>query len=323
MAIFQVMETLPHAAGRVADLEGNITRVIRGKQEVVRLAVITLLSRGHLLLEDVPGVGKTTLAHSLANSLGLSFKRIQFTSDLFPSDILGVSVYHPENGEFLFRPGPLFAHIVLADEINRTTPKTQSAFLEAMSDARVTVDRTTHRLPSPFMVVATQNPLEFEGTYPLPESQMDRFTMRLAMGYPDRDSEASLYTAGRIADPARDLTPVMSGEEVESLQSRAEAARVAAPIIDYLVRIVEASRSHPRISLGVSPRGGMTLLAAARARAMVEGRDFVVPDDVKALAVPVLAHRLVLDQRAGGFGRRREDAEAVIDEILDATPVPL
>jgi MoxR-like ATPase len=318
------MESRPvTAAGRIQELSGSIARVIRGKDDVISLAVIALLARGHLLLEDVPGVGKTTLAQSLANSLGLSFKRIQFTSDLFPSDILGVSVYHPENGEFLFRPGPLFAHIVLADEINRTTPKTQSAFLEAMSDSKVTVDRQTHLLPSPFMVIATQNPLEFEGTYPLPESQMDRFSMRLAMGYPDRGAEAALYTEGRIANPARDLSPVMSGEEVEALQAAAEAVVVTPAIVDYVVALVTGSRSHPRVSLGVSPRGGMTLLAAARARALVQGRDYVTPDDIKALAVPVLAHRLVLDQRTGGFGRRREDAELVIDEILDATPVPL
>jgi MoxR-like ATPase len=298
----------------LARLEESIGRALVGKPDVVRLAVIGLLARGHLLIEDVPGVGKTTLAAALARSIGVAFQRIQFTSDMLPSDILGVSVYQPARGEFVFKPGPLFTNIVLADEINRTTPKTQSSLLEAMNEAQVSLDHSTYPLPRPFMVLATQNPLEYEGTHALPESQLDRFLLRLRIGYPDRADEKAILRGGGGAPPET-LAPVLSAADVVALQAETEKVRAGDAVLDYLVALVGATRASPLLALGVSPRGSLGLLRAAQARARLDGRDFVVPDDVKTLAVSVLAHRVL--PRSGA-----PDAETVVRVLLDTIPVP-
>jgi MoxR-like ATPase len=294
-------------------LEHSIGRALVGKPEVVRLAVVGLLARGHLLIEDAPGVGKTTLAAALARSIGAGFRRIQFTSDMLPSDILGVSVYQPDRGEFVFKPGPIFTNIVLADEINRTTPKTQSSLLEAMNEAQVSLDHSTYPLPRPFMVLATQNPLEYEGTHALPESQLDRFLLRIRIGYPAAHDERAILRGG--AGLADTLSPVLDGADVLRLQEECEAVRATDAVLDYVVALVTATRSSPLLTLGVSPRGSLALLRAARARALVEGRDFLVPDDVKGLVVPALAHRVLV---AGGA----PPADAVIRAISDGVPVP-
>jgi MoxR-like ATPase len=301
----------------VRRLEANVAQALVGKPEVIRLAVIGLLARGHLLIEDVPGVGKTTLAAALARSIGGGFHRIQFTSDMLPSDILGVTVYQPERGEFVFKPGPLFTNIVLADEINRTTPKTQSSLLEAMNEAQVSLDHSTYPLPRPFMVLATQNPLEYEGTHALPESQLDRFLLRIRIGYPlAADEKAILRGAGTAAADA--LAPVLSTTEVLELQAQAELVKADDAVLDYLMALVAATRESPLLRLGVSPRGSLALLRAARARALADGRDYLVPDDLKALAVPALAHRVMVRAAPGG----EIDADAVIAAIGHATPVP-
>src|SRR5438046_1294874 len=301
-------------------LEDNIGRCVIGKPEAVRLAVIGLLARGHLLIEDVPGVGKTTLAAALARSIGGKFQRIQFTSDMLPSDILGVSIWEPDVGEFVFKPGPLFANIVLADEINRTTPKTQSSLLEAMNEARVSLDHSTHPLPAPFMVLATQNPREYEGTYPLPESQLDRFLLRIRIGYPGAPDEKAILRGASV--PPENLGAVISDAEVRSLQEDVERVRAADAVLDYLMAVVTATRKSPLLSLGVSPRGSLGLLRAAQAAALAEGRDYLVPDDVKGLAVAALAHRVLLKSRTGAPGERGADAEAVIRSISQQVPVP-
>jgi MoxR-like ATPase len=298
-------------------LEANVARALVGKTEVIRLAVIGLLARGHLLIEDVPGVGKTTLAAALARSIGGGFQRIQFTSDMLPSDILGVTVYQPDRGEFVFKPGPLFTNIVLADEINRTTPKTQSSLLEAMNEAQVSLDHSTFPLPKPFMVLATQNPLEYEGTHALPESQLDRFLLRIRIGYPEAEDEKAILRGGGTA-AAESLTPVLSAADVMALQDEVETVRVDDTVLDYLMALVAATRTAPLLRLGVSPRGSLALLRAARARALADGRDFLVPDDLKTLAVPALAHRVLLQAAPGA----EVDGEAVIGAIADATPVP-
>ncbi|MEX2147561.1 MAG: MoxR family ATPase [Candidatus Rokuibacteriota bacterium] len=295
-------------------LEQNIGRALVGKPEVVRLAVVGLLARGHLLIEDAPGVGKTTLAAALARSIGAGFRRIQFTSDMLPSDILGVSVYQPDLGEFVFKPGPLFTNVVLADEINRTTPKTQSSLLEAMNEAQVSLDHSTYPLPRPFMVLATQNPLEYEGTHALPESQLDRFLLRLRIGYPAAADERAILRGGG-AGLADSLSPVLEGADVLRLQEECEAVRATDTVLDYLVALVTATRSSPLLTLGVSPRGSLALLRAARARALVEGRDFLVPDDLKVLVVPALAHRVIV---AGGA----PPADTVIRALSDTVAVP-
>jgi MoxR-like ATPase len=295
-------------------LEDSIGRALVGKPEVVRLAVIALLARGHLLIEDVPGVGKTTLAAALARSIGVSFQRIQFTSDMLPSDILGVSVYQPARGEFVFKPGPLFSHIVLADEINRTSPKTQSSLLEAMNEAQVSLDHSTYPLPRPFMVLATQNPMEYEGTHALPESQLDRFLLRLRIGYPRAEDEKAILRGGGGAPPET-LVPVLSADDVLALQGETEKIHAADAVLDYLVAIAAATRGSPLLALGVSPRGSLALLRAAQARARLDDREYVVPDDLKALAVAALAHRVV--PRSGA-----PDAETVVRAILDTVPVP-
>ncbi len=309
------------ARQKVRDLQGQIERVIQGKSDVVRMTILALLARGHLLIEDVPGVGKTTLAHSLARSLGCSFKRIQFTSDLLPSDIIGVSVFNQQRNEFEFQPGPIFANIILADEINRTTPKTQSSLLEAMNDAQVSVDSRTYRLPRPFMVVATQNPLEYQGTYPLPESQLDRFLMRIGIGYPAEEDEKRIL-AGQGGAPIVDLRPALSVEEVLLLQDEATRVRVSEPVTDYLLAIVRATRSHPSLALGVSTRGAMALFRATQALAYLEGRDYCIPDDVKRLAPPVCSHRVILSTQIDTPSPSSE-TERILQQILEEVPVPL
>ena len=308
---------------KIAALHDNIERVICGKSEAVTLAIVTLLARGHLLIEDVPGVGKTTLAHSFARSLNCSFKRIQFTSDLLPSDIIGLSVFNQHSREFEFRPGPVFANIVLADEINRTTPKTQSSLLEAMNDAQVSVENHTHPLPRPFMVIATQNPVEYQGTFPLPESQLDRFLIRLHMGYPDAEDEKRILTARRVVGRADEIGPVLTAEEVLALQEEAGRVTMDDALTDYLMAIVTATRSRPDLDLGVSTRGAVFLYRAAQAMALVEGRTYCLPDDVKRLVIPVFAHRIVVNPGIESFGRRTDDAKDILTEILEQVPVPL
>ena len=298
-------------------LEDSVGRALVGKPEVIRLAVIGLLARGHLLIEDVPGVGKTTLAAALARSIGGGFQRIQFTSDMLPSDILGVTVYQADRGDFVFKPGPLFTNVVLADEINRTTPKTQSSLLEAMNEAQVSLDHSTYPLPKPFMVLATQNPLEYEGTHALPESQLDRFLLRIRIGYPASADEKAILRGGGAVAPET-LAPALTAAEVLGLQDEVERVRAEDSVLDYLMALVAATRTSPALRLGVSPRGSLALLRAARARALTDGRDFLVPDDLKALAVPALAHRVLLRAAPGA----EVDGDAVIASIRDSVPVP-
>src|SRR6185436_9853849 len=312
-----------NVAERIAVLENEIERVIRGKSEAVRLAIVTLLAGGHLLVEDVPGVGKTTLAHALARALECSFQRIQFTSDLLPSDVTGISVYDQNSSSFEWKQGPIFANVILADEINRTTPKTQSALLEAMAERHVTVEGVTHDLPQPFIVMATQNPIEHHGTYPLPESQLDRFMLRLRIGYPGTADEKQMLRDREHAEPLNEMKPVMSGEEILQLQKAVSDVSVDDAIVDYLMRIVVATRSSEMLDLGVSPRGTLSLFRAAQALAFTEEREFCIPDDIKRLVVPVFAHRLTVSSRYSSAMRRSEEAEAVLQEIMKTISVPL
>lgn len=307
-------------ASSLEKLHNNIASVVLGKPEVIRLAIVALLAEGHALIEDVPGVGKTLLARAIAASIHCSFHRLQFTPDLLPSDILGSSVYQPTTGEFLFKPGPIFASVILADEINRTTPRTQSALLEAMSDRQVSVEGQTHMLPAPFLVLATQNPFEFEGTYVLPESQLDRFLMRIRMGYPLRSEERNILITHRSGEPVEALEPVLTDEQVVSLQQAVRRVRVDDAISDYLLDLVHATRESEDLHVGVSTRGALMLYRAAQSLALVSGRDYVVPDDIKALAAPVLAHRVVGKSflQAGQFAA----AEAIIKDLVDRLRVP-
>jgi MoxR-like ATPase len=301
----------------------SIQSVIRGKDEVVQLALVALFARGHLLIEDVPGVGKTTLAHSLARSFDCSFQRIQFTSDMLPSDVIGISIFNQQTERFEFRPGPVFANIVLADEINRTTPKTQSALLEAMNEFQVTVDNHTDALPQPFMVLATQNPVEHHGTYPLPESQLDRFLMRLRMGYPPPESEKEILKNSALTDPLSKIQPSMTGGEVVEVQQEVRRVTVDDALIHYLLAIAEKTRHHPDLILGVSPRGSLMLYRAAQALALVEGRSYCIPDDIKRLVLPVFAHRLVVSSSYTSTLKRSNQGETVLQEIVESVPVPL
>jgi MoxR-like ATPase len=301
-------------------LEANIGTALLGKPDVIRMAVVALLAEGHLLIEDAPGVGKTSLAKAIAHSLNCEFTRLQCTPDLLPSDILGTSVFLPNRGEFEFRKGPIFTHVLLADEINRTTPRTQSALLEAMMERQVTVDGKTHALSKPFFVLATQNPFEFEGTYPLPENQLDRFMMCIDIGYPERSVELDVLSNHRDGEPVDRLKPVLTGDELHRHQQQARDVRVEETISEYILDVIAATRRHEELSLGVSTRGAITLYRAVQALAYAEHREFAVPDDLKRMAVPVLAHRVV----CRGMIRegQRERARAVIRQILDTTRVP-
>jgi MoxR-like ATPase len=310
-------------SGRLAELMRAISRIVKGKDDVIQLALTTLLARGHLLIEDVPGVGKTTLAQALARSFRCSFQRIQFTSDMLPSDVIGVSVYNPTTQGFEFKPGPIFANIIVADEINRTTPKTQSALLEAMNESQITVDNHTHPLPRPFLVLATQNPIEHHGTYPLPESQLDRFLMRIRMGYPDRESEKNIIRNNAGHSPAESVAAMMDAADVLAMQDAVSHIKVEESLLDYALEIVERTRQTEQLSLGVSPRGAVMLHRAAQARAFLEGRDYCLPDDFKRLIVPVFAHRVVVSSRYVSTQKKSEQAEAILGEILETTRVPL
>ncbi len=297
----------------------NVERVIVGKRATVELAVVGLLSQGHLLIEDVPGVGKTMLARSLARSLGCSFGRIQFTPDMLPSDITGVSIFNQATRQFEFRPGPVMSQILLTDEINRATPKTQAALLEVMEERQVTVDGVTHPLPLPFMVLATQNPVEYEGTFPLPEAQLDRFLLRIRLGYPDPESEITVLERQQFRHPVEDLQPVVSVEEVRAAQEAVKSVYVSKAVKQYIVELVNQTRRHPDVYLGASPRGSLTLYRTGQALAVMRGRDFVLPDDIKALALPALAHRVIVSPRA----RLREmTAENIVQSVLEELPVP-
>jgi MoxR-like ATPase len=308
---------------KIERLQANIEKVIKGKSDVIKLSIVTLLARGHLLIEDVPGVGKTTLAHSLAHSLDCSFKRIQFTSDLLPSDILGVSIYNPKTQEFDFKSGPIFSNFILADEINRATPKTQSCLLEAMNEFQVSIENRTIPLPIPFLVIATQNPTEYYGTFPLPESQLDRFMMRIKMGYPSLKYEKEILKGEKSSILIKNLITILTTEEVIELQERVERVSMDDSLTDYIMAIVNETRNSEYLGVGVSPRGAIYLNRAAQAQALVNGRDYCIPDDIKQLAVPVLAHRVIVNSRIEGFGRRSQDADKIIQNILNKVPVPM
>ncbi len=315
------MVRLALLANRLGDLESSLSSVIKGKAEAIRLSLICLLARGHLLIEDVPGVGKTTLAHALARSTHTQFQRIQFTADMLPGDVLGVTIYNSLTQDFEFKPGPVFTHFLLADEINRATPKTQSSLLEAMNEQQVTIDGTSHPLRRPFMVIATQNPVEHHGTYPLPESQLDRFLMRIRMGYPDAAAErAILRSTGRGGVEA--VQPVLSEDEVLELQDSVTDVAVDDALVDYVLAIVEKTRTHEALSLGVSPRGSQALYRAAQSSAVLDGRDYVIPDDVKRLVLPVFSHRLMMNSRSSLF-RGPDAADRILQDILMQVGVPL
>lgn len=306
---------------KIEALKANLEKVIKGKEEVIDFAITTLLSKGHLLIEDVPGVGKTTLAHGLARSINCSFHRIQFTSDLLPSDVIGVTIYNQVTQSFEFKPGPIFANIVLADEINRTTPKTQSALLEAMNDRQVSVEKQTYPLPKPFMLIATQNPLEYSGTFPLPESQLDRFTMAIRIGYPDADHEKEIIQSPPERLMPESLSPVITTEDVLEMQALVEGVKVEEDLISYILSIATATRNHRNIRLGVSPRGSMALYRVSQAFALVQYRDYCIPDDIKRLSVPVFAHRIIPSQYTGE--EEIINTQTFIEEVLEGVSVPV
>jgi MoxR-like ATPase len=308
-------------AAKLAELEAVLGSALRGKPEAVNLSLVCLLAGGHLLIEDVPGVGKTTLAQALARSVSCTFHRLQFTSDMLPSDVLGVTVYNAHTGAFEFKRGPIFTNFLLADEINRTTPRTQSALLEAMNEQQVTIDGRSHTLPRPFMVIATQNPVEHHGTYPLPESQLDRFLMRLRIGYPHAESERVIV---RNADsfPAA-VQAALTAEEIVDLQNTVQRVTVEESLVDYMLAIVARTRTHESLTLGVSPRGSQALFRASQALALIEGRDYVIPHDIKRLAVPIFGHRVVVASRAALVQRKSDLGERIVEEILQHVDVPL
>jgi MoxR-like ATPase len=312
----------PVTISKLNELETSLNSTIRGKPDVVRLTAVCLLARGHLLIEDVPGVGKTTLAQTMARSVHCDFHRLQCTSDMLPSDVLGVTIYNAHTQEFEFKQGPVFTNFLLADEINRATPKTQSALLEAMNEMQVTIESHSYPLAQPFMVMATQNPVEHHGTYPLPESQLDRFLMRIRIGYPDRSAEREIlrHTDGAHAER---VSPVLSADELLHLQDQVSNVAVDDSLVDYMLAIVEKTRNHESLSLGVSPRGAQALYRATQALALIEGREYVIPDDVKRLAVPVFAHRIAINARASLSQRSTELSERILQEILTLVEVPL
>ena len=312
----------PVSLSRITEIESALGEAVRGKPEVLRLSLACLLARGHLLIEDVPGVGKTTLAQALARSVHSNFHRLQFTSDMLPSDVVGVTIYNAHTQEFEFKPGPVFTNFLLADEINRATPKTQSALLEAMNELQVTVDGKSYPLSHPFMVIATQNPVEHHGTYPLPESQLDRFLMRIRIGYPDANAEREILRSAE-ANRSDTVHAVLTADELTHVQSIVAKVSVDDALVDYMLAIVEKTRSHEALSLGVSPRGAQALYRAAQALAVVEGRGYVIPDDVKRLAVPVCAHRVVVNSRVALANRSADWADRTMQEILTLIDVPL
>jgi MoxR-like ATPase len=311
------------AAHRAAQLEHSLRTVIRGKDDVVRMALVAVFARGHLLIEGPPGVGKTTLAHALARTLDCSFHRIQFTSDMLPSDVLGISIYSPIEQKFEFKPGPIFTNVLLADEINRTTPKTQSALLEAMNEQQVTVERDSFKLPEPFLVVATQNPIEHHGTYPLPESQMDRFLLRVSMGYPEAASERAILRFEAGAAQLDAIRPVLTGSDVVTMQEDVTRVRVDDSLADYALELVRRTRNSDYLSLGVSPRGSQMLYRGAQAIAYLNGRSFTTPEDFKQLAVPVFSHRVVVNARYSSTLKKSEQAEQIVREIVEGVAVPI
>ena len=311
------------ANGKIRELQSAIERVIKGKSETVKYALVALLAKGHLLIEDVPGIGKTTLSNALARALNLSFQRIQFTSDLLPSDVIGLSVYNQRSGNFEWNAGPIFSNIVLADEINRATPKTQSALLEAMAEEQVTVEGVSRPLPLPFMVIATQNPTEHHGTYPLPESQLDRFMMRLHIGYPNIADERKILRDRETLNPLEYVQPVMTEADVSKLQTRASEVRVDDALVEYLLNIVDATRKSDSLELGISPRGTLALFRSAQALALIEGRDFCTPDDIKRLVMPCFTHRVIVNSRTSGTRNKTREAEQILQDILRKTAVPV
>jgi MoxR-like ATPase len=316
-------ETASAVSHRAAQLENALRKVIRGKDDILRLAVVSLIARGHLLIEGGPGVGKTTLGQALARALDCTFQRVQFTSDMLPSDVLGISIYSAVEQQFEFKRGPVFTNVLLADEINRTTPKTQSALLEAMNESQVTVDAHSYPLPQPFLVIATQNPVEHHGTYPLPESQLDRFLMRVRMGYPNSNAEREILRSEAGTTKLETMQPVLSGTDVLEMQHAVTQIRVDESLVSYALSIVKQTRESEQFSLGVSPRGSQMLYRAAQAMAFLDGRSFCTPEDIKPLVVPVFAHRVVVNGLYSSTLKKSEQAEQVIQEIVDSTPVPV
>jgi MoxR-like ATPase len=314
--------TTSTAANKATQLERTLRTIIRGKDEIVRMALVAIFARGHLLIEGVPGVGKTTLGHAVARAMDVAFQRVQFTSDMLPSDVLGISIYSAAEQKFEFKRGPIFTNILLADEINRTTPKTQSALLEAMNENQVTVDGHSYQLPQPFLVIATQNPVEHHGTYPLPESQMDRFLIRARMGYPDAAAEREVLRSEAGAARLEDVRSVLTGEDVLAMQEEVKAVQVDESLVDYALRIVQRSRESQHLSLGVSPRGSLMLYRGAQAMAYLDGRTFCTPEDFKSLAVPVFGHRVVVNGRYASTLRKSEQSDEVLRDIVESVAVP-
>ncbi len=308
---------------KLSQLQEAIGKVIKGKSEVVKLSLVAMLAKGHLLIEDVPGIGKTTLANALARALDLSFQRIQFTSDLLPSDVIGISIFNQRSGEFEWKAGPIFSNIVLADEINRATPKTQSSLLEAMAEKQVTYEGISRPLPLPFMVVATQNPSEHHGTYPLPESQLDRFMLRLHIGYPGREDERQILRDREKENPLDFVKPILSEKDILEMQMLASEVRFDEALVDYLLSIVEKTRENNAVELGVSPRGTLSLFNSAQALALIEGRDYCIADDIKRLVVPCFAHRLIVSSQYSKISKQTNEAEQILKEILTKTEVPV
>ena len=308
---------------RAAQLEAALKSIIRGKEDVVRLALVSIFAKGHILIEGVPGVGKTTLGQAIARAIDCQFQRVQFTSDMLPSDVIGISIFSSAEQQFEFKHGPVFTNVLLADEINRTTPKTQSALLEAMNEHQVTVDGRAHPLPQPFLVIATQNPVEHHGTYPLPESQLDRFLLRVRMGYPEAASEREILRGDAGAVRLDELSPVLTADDVLALQEEVTRVRVDEALVDYTLQIVQKTRESEQLTLGVSPRGSLMLYRAAQAMAMLDGRTFCVPDDFKQLAVATFAHRVVVNARYSSTMKKSEQAEQIVRDLVDSVPVPV